>query len=62
VDVVSKDESPGTINSSITPKKYPKQGLTTPYIKPKIDINRHGIRRETSLMPKPPKKFGRKKI
>jgi hypothetical protein len=33
----------------------PRQGL-------KIDTNRHGIRRETNLMPKPQKKTGRKKV
>jgi len=27
-----------------------------------VDTNRHGIRRETSLVPKPPKKTGRKKV
>lgn len=28
----------------------------------KIDVNKHGIRRETSLVPKPTKKTGRKKV
>jgi hypothetical protein len=45
----------GAVTSERTPKRYPRQGL-------KVDINRHGIRRETSLVPKPPKKTGRKKI
>ena len=45
----------GAVTSERTPKKYPRQGL-------KVDTNRHGIRRETSLVPKPPKKTGRKKI
>lgn len=45
----------GAVTSSATPKKYPRQGV-------KIDTNKHGIRRETSLVPKPPKKFGRKKV
>ena len=45
----------GAVTSEKTPKRYPRQGL-------KVDTNRHGIRRETSLVPKPPKKTGRKKI
>ena len=45
----------GAVTSRETPKKYPRQGL-------KIDKNQHGIRRETSLDPKPPKKTGRKKV
>jgi hypothetical protein len=45
----------GAVTSERTPKRYPRQGL-------KVDTNRHGIRRETSLVPKPPKKTGRKKI
>jgi hypothetical protein len=45
----------GAVTSRETPKKYPRQGL-------KIDTNKHGIRRETNLGPKPPKKTGRKKI
>ena len=45
----------GAVTSERTPKKYPRQGL-------KVDTNRHGIRRETSLVPKPPKKTGRKKV
>lgn len=45
----------GAVTSRETPKKYPRQGL-------KIDKNKHGIRRETSLDPKPPKKTGRKKV
>ena len=45
----------GAITSTGTPKKYPRQGL-------KLDTNKHGIRRETSLIPKPPKKNGKKKI
>ena len=45
----------GAVTSSKTPKKYPRQGL-------KIDTNKHGIRRETSLIPKPTKKSGRKKV
>jgi hypothetical protein len=45
----------GSVTSINTPKRYPRQGV-------KIDTNKHGIRRETSLVPKPPKKFGRKKV
>jgi hypothetical protein len=45
----------GAVTSTNTPKKHPRQGV-------KIDTNKHGIRRETSLIPKPPKKFGRKKV
>ena len=42
----------GAVTSREATRKYPKQG-----IKPrmKIDINSHGIRRETSLDPKPKK-------
>ena len=45
----------GAVTSRETPKKYPKQGI-------KIDRNKHGIRRETSVGPRPPKKTGRKKV
>jgi hypothetical protein len=45
----------GAVTSTNTPKKYPRQGV-------KIDTNKHGIRRETSLVPRPPKKSGRKKV
>lgn len=45
----------GAVTSTSTPKRYPRQGV-------KIDTNRHGIRRETSLVPRPPKKSGRKKV
>jgi hypothetical protein len=45
----------GAVTSTQTPKKYPRQGV-------KIDTNKHGIRRETSLIPKPPKKSNRKKV
>ena len=42
----------GAVKSRYATRKYPKHG-----IKPrlKIDINSHGIRRETSLDPKPKK-------
>ena len=45
----------GAVTSTSTPKRYPRQGV-------KIDTNKHGIRRETSLAPRPPKKSGRKKV
>ena len=45
----------GAVSSRTTINRNPRQGL-------KIDQNRHGIRRETSLVPKPPKKNGRKKV
>jgi hypothetical protein len=48
----------GAVTSREATRKNPKQGLR-PGIK--VDTNKHGIRRETSLAPKPPKKFGRKK-
>jgi hypothetical protein len=45
----------GAVTSREATKKHPRQGM-------KVDTNKHGIRRETSLIPKPPKKTGRKKI
>jgi len=39
-----------------------KNGLVITKERIKVDTNKHGIRRETSLVPKPPKKFGRKKV
>jgi hypothetical protein len=45
----------GAVTSREATRKNPRQGL-------KVDTNRHGIRRETNLMPKPPKKTGRKKV
>ena len=45
----------GAVTSTNTPKRYPRQGV-------KIATNKHGIRRETSLIPRPPKKSGRKKV
>jgi hypothetical protein len=46
------NEPSGAVTSREATRKYPKQG-----IKPrmKIDINSHGIRRETSLDTKPKK-------
>jgi len=45
----------GAVTSREAAKKHPKQGM-------RVDRNKHGIRRETSLIPKPPKKSGRKKV
>jgi hypothetical protein len=42
----------GAVTSREATRKYPKQGVK-PRIK--IDVNSHGIRRETSLDPKPKK-------
>jgi hypothetical protein len=49
----------GAVTSREAARKNPKQGLRSGI---KVDTNKHGIRRETSLAPKPPKKFGRKKV
>jgi hypothetical protein len=53
-------EPSGAVTSSETARKKPSQGSFRSGIKPKIDTNRHGIRRET--LPSAPKKTGRKKI
>jgi hypothetical protein len=45
----------GAVTSREATRKNPRQGLV-------IDRNKHGIRRETSTMPRPPKKTGRKKV
>ena len=49
----------GAVTSNEATRKNPKQG-----IKPgvKIDRNKHGVRRETSLDQKPPKKYNRGKV
>jgi len=49
----------GAVTSQEATRKRPTQGLRSGI---KVDTNRHGIRRETSLTPKPPKKTGRKKV
>mgnify|MGYP003325206958 FL=1 len=56
----------GAVKAEEATRKNPtqgkfKSGISKP-LKPKIDINRHGIRRETSVMPKGNKKMGRKKV
>ncbi len=45
----------GAVTSREATRKHPKQGM-------KVDRNKHGIRRETSTAPRPPKKTGRKKV
>jgi hypothetical protein len=45
----------GAVTSREATRKNPRQGMV-------VDRNRHGIRRETSLVPKAPKKTGRKKV
>lgn len=52
-------EPSGAVTSREATRKHPKQGFGSGL---KIDTNKHGIRRETSLAPKPPKKTGRKKV
>jgi len=49
------NESSGAVTSRDATRKQPRQGF-------KIDRNKHGIRRETNTIPRPPKKTGRKKI
>jgi hypothetical protein len=49
----------GAVTSREATRKHPKQGLRSGI---KVDTNKHGIRREVSLAPKPPKKTGRKKV
>jgi hypothetical protein len=53
-------EPSGAVNSREATRKKPTQGTFRSGIKPKIDVNKHGIRRETT--PVTPKKTGRKKI
>ena len=48
----------GAVTSQEATRKNPKQGFRSGI---KVDTNRHGIRRETSLDPKP-KRTGRKKV
>lgn len=48
----------GAVTSREATRKNPKQGFRSGI---KVDQNRHGIRRETSLEPKP-KRTGRKKV
>jgi hypothetical protein len=58
--VPAPNSSPaGAVTSNDATRKNPKQGFKSGI---KIDQNKHGIRRETSTAPKPPKKTGRKKV
>ena len=50
----------GAVTSSEATRKKPNQSGFRSGIKPKIDTNKHGIRRET--LPSQPKKTGRKKV
>lgn len=57
--------SENTVTSNDATRKNPSQGRFKSGIKDKksslkIDVNRHGIRRETNLQP--PKRTGRKKV
>jgi hypothetical protein len=47
------NEASGAVTSREATRKHPKQGGIKPRMK--IDVNSHGIRRETSLDPKPKK-------
>lgn len=50
----------GAVTSREATAKKPNQGKFKSGLKPVIDTNKHGIRRET--VPNAPKKVGRKKI
>lgn len=52
-------DAAGAVTSREATRKNPKQGFRSGM---KVDQNKHGIRRETSLAPKAPKKTGRKKV
>ena len=54
------NEPSGAVTSAEATRKKPSQGNFRSGIKPKIDKNKHGIRRET--LPTQPKKTGRKKV
>jgi hypothetical protein len=49
------DSPSGAVSSRTTINRNPRQGLV-------VDRNKHGIRRETSLTPKPPRKTRPKKV
>jgi len=53
-------EPAGAVTSAEATRKKPSQSNFRSGIKPKIDTNKHGIRRET--LPTQPKKTGRKKV
>ena len=52
-------EPSGAVTSREVARRNPKQGLRSGI---KVDRNKHGIRRETSLVPKPPRKTRPKKV
>ena len=59
--------SENVVNSSDTPKRNPSQGKFKSGVNEKrppmkIDVNKHGIRRETPAGPQAPRKTGRKKV
>ena len=59
--------SENVVNSGEAAKKNPSQGkfksgVQTKRPPVKIDVNKHGIRRETIVGPTVPKKTGRKKV
>ena len=59
--------SENVVSSGEATKKNPSQGKFKSGIQNKrppikIDVNKHGIRRETPAVPQAPKKFGRKKV
>ena len=49
----------GAVTSREATRKNPRQGVRSGI---KVDTNKHGIRRETSLDPKPPRKTRPKKV
>lgn len=55
MDTPPNNQPSGAVTSREATRKNPKQGL-------RIDTNRHGIRRETSLIPKTPRKTRPKKV
>ena len=69
MDSPANSTASGAVTSAEAGRKAPNQGKFRSGIsdnrsltRPKIDTNKHGIRRETSTTPKPPKKSGRKKV
>lgn len=65
-DAAPNSEPTGAVTSREATKKHPNQKKFKSGIQDKksikVDINRHGIRRETSMVPRSPKKTGRKKV
>jgi hypothetical protein len=59
--------SDNVVNSNDATKKNPSQGKFKSGVNDKrppirIDVNKHGIRRETPINPPSPRKTGRKKV